>query len=125
MTINKSSWHYNMNFYFSDSGKMPKSLCGYFWKSVSNILLVTLIFGVFLFLAFILLGGGFFIHSKGLAGVSVLLWSVLIVMGIGVLISYITKNIREKKEYKEPKKYIVIEYWKAVKNRICPLITYK
>ena len=124
MTINKSSWHYKLNYEFSGLGKMPKSLCGYFWKTVFNILFVLFLTAIVLFFVFVILGGGFFIHDRGLEATSICLWAMIAIIGIYFLVSHIRKK-RSAHSYKEPKKYIVPEYLKAFKSKICPLITYK
>lgn len=34
MKLSKSSWHYKLHLWFSHPWKVPKNLCGYFWKTV-------------------------------------------------------------------------------------------
>lgn len=122
MTINKNSWHYKMNFKESEYGEMPKSLCGYFWLTVWNCLKRAFLWSFFIFcvgfILFTAIGGWF---TTELFWPAVLIWSIVAIVGIIFLIS----NIRLPQREKPTKKYIVTEYMKAVKRKVCPLITYK
>src|ERR1700722_17050772 len=56
MKINTKSWHYKFNYYWNniDNYKMPNTVCGYFWRSVLNIIrilimgLTMMLIGIFL-----------------------------------------------------------------------------
>jgi len=136
MKISTQSWHYRLLFHFDMD--RPQNLCSYFWKVVGAIC-----FGLFLFAMAILCAlcaltpvytaslwtiTGLFPSSDWiLAPFLVIGSSVYFIFGLLVSYQYMKAAIAkiDQKEKKHHKPNILVEYAKAVKNRVCPLIEYE
>lgn len=149
MKVNKSSWHYKL--VTGDNERAPTSLCKYVrklvllmvgWTIITAILAVC-VAGIFTFiLAFL---PWFYIDtaSNPLFAVGIVMF---ILFAIGIL-EYISLKFNEKKRERarqaaidamnnrvnkktkienieEVKPNIVIEYLRAVKNKICPMLEF-
>lgn len=122
MIINKSSWHYRF-LQFMNTYPMPSSLCGYFWELVGKLFLLLIgSFLVFLFTAgyAILAWSAFHNHSQTAFATFVCLVAVPTFTGILLGIAVIRDRIEQGAHPN-----IFFEMIKAVKNKVCPLITYK
>lgn len=141
MIINRNSWHYRwiqfVECHFTIYAKDPSTLCSYFWRFVGRTMLfifAALIKAFFVSLIPVILWAYFHNHSTS-AG-RLLLILTLSVSWMGILIGYDKyKRYRRNRPYKaispvEPQPLssmirVVIEYSKAVKNKVCPLIKYE
>jgi hypothetical protein len=118
MDINVKSWHYKMNKCLGD-GTMPKTLCSYFWISLWHIFMILTMLALGLLLItffispiFLLLTTNEQLTGMGYASISIDTM-ILIMTGGCCLLDKISFS------------RVIIEYIKAVKNKVCPLITYK
>ncbi|ATN93066.1 hypothetical protein CPT_Melville_092 [Salmonella phage Melville] len=148
MIINTSSWHCRIYDFFFSSFTRPNSLCVYFWKIVFSLIMSASVIFSILF-ACSLIGVDLAIYLLSSIGISNSVGSVILgtIIGIivistifGVLVGinllcykvqskiYATrlKNRIKKIEAgeKTESKSIVIQYIKARKEKICPLIDF-
>ena len=151
ITFKKNSWHYKFNKWAGEAESGPwinatscKSICPYFWCTVWNIFWV-LVFFLLLFFMASLSGAAILDMSDpsiadlswlwivGVCGVACII-GVFILVAVGIYLSLdytkkgLSKVFSENKastsgEYKEPN--LVIEWVKAKKAKICPMIEFK
>ncbi|AJD81918.1 hypothetical protein YenMTG1_108 [Yersinia phage vB_YenM_TG1] len=73
MKISKKSWHYRLHMFYSNKYSIPKTLCGYFWKTVGYCAFILFTISVALGTAGML---GFPILKSILASLSISLSSI-------------------------------------------------
>ena len=151
ITFKKNSWHYRFNKWVAKSESGPwinvtgcKSICPYFWDTVWNIIWV-FIFTVILYLILSMLGASVlsveyptfedfsWLWLVGLGTIVVLALVCLIVVLVCYFsVEYTKKGYNkvfsenkegESEEYKEPN--VFIEWIKAKKAKVCPMIEFK
>ena len=136
----KKNWLYRYNewcdgnLYTFDKVNDSRSICTYFWKSLWNLLGVNLIYviiahtpslcGVWVTEFNVLegLGGFSLFYIALLVGYVSLLAFILAATGIVLGCKYITSLFKSGKEGKSS---VVIEYVKAKKAKICPMIEWE
>ena len=150
ITFKRNSWHYKFNSWLEKQSSGPwldatdcKSICPYFWCTLWNITWTLLFILVFFFIA--TLAGATSLSMETisaldfswlwLAGVGVVtsIFGIFLLVAVGTyLIFDLTKNVLSKifsqkgdatQEDKEPS--VVVEWVKAKKAKICPMIEFK
>lgn len=144
MNISKNSWHYRVCDWYS--WVPSNSLCLYFWQVVwACVLSFILIPFAIVFVGFMLLGVFPFIIGSTLTGnfhqdIHLMSWYTILVswsVGAGIFAvigvagllkllyddKIIFKNRKEKDVEKEPN--LVVEWVRAKKAKVCPVITFK
>jgi len=141
MVISRKSWHYRYLDWSCDNFEidLPKSLCGYFWKTVLvtvlNLLMGSLIVGIILTIP--LLFWSWLHNGSPTSKIYLILLSVLAAVPCSAAL--IIKNAREREEklYQDRRRGIfpkekpagflkvIWETIKARKNKVCPLIKYE
>ena len=147
MIINANSWHVKLHDRFYDRHSRPHSLCAYFWKMVWACFACAVVAGSTLF-GLTVAGAGvlehFFVLSTpvllslgfvlGLATIT-----LIIALSIGLALGAMNLHAwydahREEKEWqriqaeregRETKENIVIQYIKARKSKMCPVIHFE
>lgn len=152
ITFNKKSWHYRFNKCVGNS-KFPvfnatrcKSICPYFWQTLWNI--CATLFGLSIaYLMLTAIGGGaiqeylpnwsttpyplWWLWLAGIATIIIMMLMVALIVTVPVLLflgfkwmfkKLSTKN-QEKLENEQPS--VIIEWVKAKKAKICPMIEFK
>lgn len=120
MKINTSSLHYKFNRFMNMSTyDRPKTVCSYFWTTVFNALAALFMSGFLLFFMTFILSPILcllFNNNKiyEMAPAALIIEGLLLTWGIG---SYFYSKISFG--------HVAKEYFKAVKNKWCPLITYE
>lgn len=120
MKINKKSIHYRFNLLMSEClDNMPKTVCSYFWCTITNIFLLIFAFVIvcgFGVIAFSPLIAIFFqndfikdIYPGGIA------------IDIGTLLCVVLPFLFSQISFGR----VIIQYARAIKNKICPLIEYE
>lgn len=146
MIINKSSWHYRL--LKAADMNIPNSLCPYFWKLVftigMSVAVVVMLTVTFLALGLPLIGLG------SIAPAAVLWWQWIaaffaggvVISGVIALVGFCVfkyveydtarDEAKAHKEYlirigelPEPKKNVLVEFVKATKTKVCPIIEFK
>lgn len=117
MEINTSSWHYKFLYFIrGDSYAMPINLCNYFWTLVLNftfslgLVSVLYILPIYFTIAHQSIINFFFM-------VSVIIHLIVLIMILCVKTSVWLNSGSSHN--------IVMEYIKAKKQKICPIIKYK
>jgi hypothetical protein len=127
MKIKKSSWHYRMHRMFNGGfGPGYKSLCTYFWGTVGTTLLVgvalpvssVIILGLMLAPFVYLFTGNLEIIGAVVAGSFL---DIIALFGFWAWYRHTHPSTKLRVE-KEPS--LVVEYLKAKKRKVCPLIEY-
>jgi len=127
MKISKSSWHYR--FYSATHAYVPNNLCEYFWKLLGTIILSLFFVGWILYIIFCL-GYAIYVHDLKSENTSVIigtvLWTVILVIGFCCLFYKIVHWFcaRHPKVYKEKTPNLLLEWFKAKKNKYCPKIEF-
>ncbi|WFG77718.1 hypothetical protein VIPECOOM01_00093 [Escherichia phage vB_VIPECOOM01] len=151
MIINESSWHYKLFKMFNDEWKRPKTLCAYFWSIAIPTFFVsffgcTILAGLTIICAEImqkwLIFGSLWTLIPSAFILAILL--VLLIIGSFVIPAQLHEKYKDykwKKDYAlhvenidraykglppiQPKKSIIVEFLKARKAKVCPVIEYK
>lgn len=147
MIINANSWHVKLHDRFYDRHSRPHSLCAYFWKMVWACFACAVVAGSTLF-GLTVAGAGvlehFFVLSTpvllslgfvlGLVAIALIIaLSIGLAFGAMNLHAWYDARIEEKewqrilaeREGKEIKENIVIQYIKARKSKMCPVIHFE
>lgn len=147
MVINTNSWHARFHDRFYDRHSRPHSLCAYFWKMVWACFICSVLAGSTIF-ALSAAGAGileqFFVLSipvglglgfiLGLATVALILAVAFGLMyGLINLWSWYDlhkeekewKRIQAEREGRETKENVFIQYIKAHKSKMCPVIHFE
>lgn len=147
MIINTNSWHAKLHDRFYASYSRPRSLCAYFWKMVWVCFMCSVLAGSTIF-GLTVAGAGilehFFVLSTpvGLGlGFILGLVTLALILAVAVGIVYCIMSlwswydlrkeekewqlIKAKREGKEIKENIVIQYIKARKSKVCPVIHFE
>ena len=147
MIINANSWHVKLHDRFYDRNSRPHSLCAYFWKMVWACFACAVVAGSTLF-GLTIAGAGvlehFFVLSTpvllslgfvlGLVAIALIIaLSMGLALGAMNLHAWYDARIEEKeweriqakREGKEIKENIVIQYIKARKSKMCPVIHFE
>ncbi|ARB05891.1 hypothetical protein fHeYen901_118 [Yersinia phage fHe-Yen9-01] len=139
MKISKKSWHYRLHMFYSNKYYIPKTLCGYFWKTVGYCAFVLFKISVALGAGAIM---GFPILKAILTALSISLSSVVFVplsiisglIAIVIILSIclggsflVFKGYEASKDFvktktKDREPTLVGEFIKAKKSKYCPLI---
>lgn len=147
MIINTNSWHARFHDRFYDRHSRPHSLCAYFWKMVwacfvCAVFIGSMVFGLtvagagvlehfFVLSAPVGLGLGFIL---GLATLALILTVAFGLMyGLMNLWAWYDlrkeekewERIKAKREGKEIKENVFIQYIKARKSKMCPVIHFE
>lgn len=147
MIITTNSWHVKLHDRFYASYSRPRSLCAYFWKMVWVFFMCSVLAGSTIF-GLTVAGAGileqFFVLSTpvGLGlGFILGLVTLALILAVAVGIVYCIMSlwawydlrkeekewqlIKAKREGKEIKENIVIQYIKARKSKVCPVIHFE
>lgn len=147
MIINSNSWHVKLHDRFYDRHSRPHSLCAYFWKMVWACFACAVVAGGTLF-GLTVAGASvlehFFVLSTpvllslgfvlGLVAIALIIaLSMGLALGAMNLHAWYDARIEEKewerikaeREGKEIKENIVIQYIKARKSKMCPVIHFE
>ena len=150
MKVNENSWHYKMVTYNDGPyTTLPMTVCGYFWavvwaivKRVGSILRIVSVVSLFAFAIgsvfnFIFVGvqdgqgafqlvslvtGAFIIIVMTIG--AVLGFIIFLIAGIHILILHMIACRKYPKKKVDKKPNLVVEYLKAKKNKVCPLVEY-
>lgn len=147
MIINSNSWHVKLHDRFYDRHSRPHSLCAYFWKMVWACFVCAVVAGGTLFgltVAGVSVLEHFFVLSTpvllslgfvlGLVAIALIIaLSMGLALGAMNLHAWYDARIEEKewerikaeREGKEIKENIVIQYIKARKSKMCPVIHFE
>ena len=152
MKFSKNSWHYNFNYFMCNSSRQienTKSLCQYFWFTVWNVLkflgasvavlalAVVCLFLTHCAIAFFLGAFGIFYAGDSWVGGATMMLIVCVVAlimgfiefihgGIKFWPHYISKHFTKVSEVVQEKSpSLVVEYVKATKSKICPVIEWE
>lgn len=147
MIINSNSWHVKLHDRFYDRHSRPHSLCAYFWKMVWACFACAVVAGgtffgltvagasvlehFFVLSTPVLLSLGFVLGLVAIALIIAL--SMGLALGAMNLHAWYDARIEEKewerikaeREGKEIKENIVIQYIKARKSKMCPVIHFE
>ncbi|UGL59944.1 membrane protein [Escherichia phage vB_EcoM_RZ] len=147
MIINANSWHVKLHDRFYDRHSRPHSLCAYFWKMVWACFACAVVAGSTLF-GLTVAGAGvlehFFVLSTpvllslgfvlGLIAIALII-ALSIGLALGAMNLHAWYDLRKeekewqrilaKREGKETKENIVIQYIKARKSKMCPVIHFE
>ncbi len=117
MKVKRTSWFSRISNLGYDWKRTNDNLCNYFWRAIGKG------FGILLGTALsVCLLYSYFTHNEVISTTIMILFMIFSV-GIPVLVIYfVRKNFGKSPEM--PYGNIVIEYIKAKKNKICPLIEY-
>lgn len=147
MIINANSWHARFHDRFYDRHSRPHSLCAYFWKMVWACFVCAIFIGSMVF-GLTVAGAGvlehFFVLSTpvglGLGFILGLVTLALILaVAFGLVFGLVNfwawydarreekewQRILAKREGKEIKENVVIQYIKARKSKVCPVIHFE
>ena len=142
MEINRKSWHYRMNCYMDGEGSVRKwdNLCSYFWKTVFNVILKIVMWGlltgvgIVALFVFYTMGGDVvskFIDLSDYAMINVviinmitglMLFAAVIACVVVLMLSIfvLPKAIKDSTSDN-----LVTQYIKAKKQKYCPRIEFK
>ena len=132
MKISKKSWHYRLISFFYT--KPERNLCAYIQELLISFLMLFCL--LFISVAAVIgLGFGIGYATLYFIGISdIAIWKSILVSVVEslILVGSITlyekrkvKKLLEEIEGKEPKESLVLNYIKAKKEKICPLIEFK
>lgn len=147
MIINTNSWHAKLHDRFYDSHSRPHSLCAYFWKMVWACFACAVVAGSTLF-GLTVAGAGvlehFFVLSTPVLlslGFVLGLVAISLIIALSIGLAFGAMNLhawydarREEKEWqriqaeregRETKENVVIQYIKARKSKVCPVIHFE
>lgn len=147
MIINANSWHVKLHDRFYDRHSRPHSLCAYFWKMVWACFACAVVAGSTLF-GLTVAGAGvlehFFVLSTPVLlslGFVLGLVAIALIIALSIGLAFGAMNLhawydarREEKEWqrikaeregRETKENIVIQYIKARKSKMCPVIHFE
>lgn len=147
MIINANSWHAKLHDRFYDSHSRPHSLCAYFWKMVWACFACAVVAGSTLFgltVAGVDVLEHFFVLSTPVLlslGFVLGLVAIALIIALSIGLAFGAMNLhawydarREEKEWqriqaeregRETKENIVIQYIKARKSKVCPVIHFE
>ena len=118
MKVKRSSWHYKVNYFGSDWGERKHdNLCAYFWRTVGRIFVAAFFVSIFSLLGYAFFTSGFMMPT---------IIMVLFILS-AIFVPQIAINLLRKKLGKSPEMpygNIVVEYMRARKQKMCPLIEY-
>ena len=127
MKINKNSWHYKMNYEFSE--RLPKTLCSYFWTTVIRTLLL-LVFSAAILTTLIILISPLALlfdikHPMQEVSFSIygLMFALFLCLFIGAKVENYKRNKYLIRPYKKPN--ILWDYLKAKKEKVCPFLEFE
>lgn len=148
MIINENSWHVKLHDRFYASYSRPRSLCAYFWKMVWVCFMCSVLAGSTIF-GLTVAGDGilaqFFVLSAPVGyGLGFILGLIIIALILAVAFGLVYglmnlwtwydtrrreenewRRIKAKREGKEIKENVVIQYIKARKSKVCPVIHFE
>ncbi|QPI13400.1 hypothetical protein [Salmonella phage vB_SalM_ABTNLsp5] len=147
MIINSNSWHVKLHDRFYDRHSRPHSLCAYFWKMVWACFACAVVAGSTLF-GLTVAGAGVLEHFFVLSAPVLLslgfvlgLVTIALIIALSIGLAFGAMNLhawydarREEKEWqrikaeregRETKENIVIQYIKARKSKMCPVIHFE
>lgn len=147
MIINANSWHVKLHDRFYDRHSRPHSLCAYFWKMVWACFACAVVAGSTLF-GLTVAGVGvlehFFVLSTPVLlslGFVLGLVAIALIIALSIGLAFGVMNLhawydarREEKEWqriqaeregRETKENVVIQYIKARKSKVCPVIHFE
>ncbi|WPJ21443.1 hypothetical protein [Salmonella phage vB_SalD_ABTNLS3] len=147
MIINANSWHAKLHDRFYDRHSRPHSLCAYFWKMVWACFACAVVAGSTLF-GLTVAGAGvlehFFVLSTPVLlslGFVLGLVAIALIIALSIGLAFGAMNLhawydarREEKEWqriqaeregRETKENVVIQYIKARKSKVCPVINFE
>lgn len=147
MIINTNSWHVKLHDRFYDRHSRPHSLCAYFWKMVWACFMCSVLAGSTIF-GLTVAGVGileqFFVLSTPVVlslGFILGLVAIALIIALSIGLAFGAMNLhawydarREEKEWQrikaeregqETKENIVIQYIKARKSKMCPVIHFE
>ena len=123
MKVNTNSWHYKMMRWYREPYDMPRTLCTYFWSVVLFGVLTLGCVGagvVLLMAATSPVWGTITYYLFGyVAGLDLATFVTVAYIIVGLMWLYQYGYVPEKIE-----KSLPVEYMKAVKSKVCPMIEY-
>lgn len=147
MIINENSWHVKLHDRFYASYSRPRSLCAYFWKMVWVCFMCSVLSGSTIF-GLTVAGAGileqFFVLSTPV-GLSLgfilglIIIALILAVAFGLVYGLMNlwarydlrkeekewERIKAKREGKEIKENVFIQYIKARKSKMCPVIHFE
>lgn len=146
MIINENSWHVKLHDKFY-GWRRPHSLCAYFWKIVWACLVCT-VMGGSMIAGLTVAGDGVLAHFFVLSApvgyglgfiLGIITLALIIAVSFGLVYGLMNfwawydlrkeekewERIKAKREGKEIKENIVIQYIKARKSKMCPVIHFE
>ncbi|MBU2249240.1 MAG: hypothetical protein KKD77_21005 [Gammaproteobacteria bacterium] len=121
MEVKKSSWHYKLNRKLGYHEKRNETLCGYFWKTVGRVVWVGILTACVIGLGYTAIFEIPF-YDK----ICLLIAFLSIGLAIAAPIEAIIKirKIRNGEPLWAPGEQLTRSYIKAVKDKVCPIITF-
>ena len=120
LRISRCRWHYRLLRTFLSRDPQHKSLCRYFWSVVGTLAL----YAIFVVLLTVLVVAGVAWTLQHplpvVAGVTVVALTVLIIWGVVTFVRWKRRQPARARPPKAPN--LTLEYIRAKKSRICPLI---
>jgi len=117
MKIKRSSWHYKISNFGTAYESEHDSLCWYFWRAVAKTIFI---FTVTIWLSTTLFF--YFTSPQFISTTIMILFMISCIIVPSLAIHYLRKLLGKSPEI--PGSNILIEYLKAKKAKICPLIEY-
>ncbi|UPW39300.1 hypothetical protein ESCO47_00064 [Escherichia phage vB_EcoM_ESCO47] len=143
MIINTNSWHAKLHDHFYDCHSRPHSLCAYFWKIVWVCFICSVLAGSTVF-GLTVAGAGvlehFFVLSTPVSlSLGFVLGLAILAVAFGLMYSLMNlwswydlrkeekelERIKAKREGRETKENVFIQYIKACKSKMCPVIHFE
>lgn len=137
MIVHKNSWHYKLNDYFGIV-ESHQTLCSYFWATVAHIGLIFIVASALFAVANLLgmfavdilscmdyantLSAGMQLLLYTLSGIGFIIVAIIVVCILIGAYAYFKHKMPKRSDSKPS---VFIEYVKAKKRKICPLITFK
>ncbi len=117
MKVKRTSWHYKICHIGSDYENNNDNLCSYFWVVVGKIAL----FGSAGLLLCVL--AYYYFTDPFVLSTSILILSILLGVALPIVVIHYIRQVCGK-SIECPGESIVIEFVKAQKDKVCPLIEY-
>lgn len=117
MKIKRKSWHYKISNFGADYEKTNDNICRYFWRLIGKCAIT--VFGT---LGGIVLILAYFTSHYWISTTIAVLWACLTVALPILAIWFLREKLGKSPEM--PHGSIVVEYIKAKKEKVCPLIEY-
>jgi hypothetical protein len=117
MKVKRKSWHYKISNFGDSFEKSNDNLCRYFWRLIGKCALVVFgtLGGIFLTIAF-------FASPYWISVTIIVLWVCSSVILPVLAVWFLREKLGKSPEM--PYGNLVVEYMKAKKEKVCPIIEY-